>query len=97
MNKLIIDAITNKQLIDLHYSGYSRTVEPHAYGVDKNGVEKLRCYQVAGGSASHDPVNWKILTVDEMFSVHTTGRGFAGARLDYKRGDKAMQIIYAQL
>jgi hypothetical protein len=97
MNQIIIDAIANKQLLDLRYSGYSRTVEPHAYGLDKNGVEKLRCFQVAGGSVSHDPIEWKILSVGEMSSVHATGRGFGNARPGYKRGDRAMQRIYAQL
>lgn len=97
MNNLLVNAIRNKEILELRYHGYSRIVEPHAYGVDKHGNEKLRCYQIAGGSVSNDPVDWKILKVAEIHSIHTTGRQFSSARPDYKRNDKAMQRIYAQL
>ena len=83
--------------MELRYHGYSRIVEPHAYGVDKRGSEKLRCYQIGGGSVSNDPIDWKLLNVAEAYSVHSTERQFSSARPDYKRGDKAMQHIYAEL
>jgi hypothetical protein len=97
MNTTIIQAIQQKQILELRYHGYSRLVEPHAYGIDKHGKEKLRCYQIAGGSVSNDPVDWKLLNVADAHSVHLTGRQFSSARHDYKRGDKAMQRIYAEL
>jgi hypothetical protein len=97
MNQIIVSAIEKSQLLLLQYNGFSRTVEPHAYGIDKKGVEKLRCFQVAGGSVSHDPVAWKILTVAEIDAIILSEACFAGARPGYKRGDTAMQRIYAEL
>jgi hypothetical protein len=97
MNQTIIQAIQNKQILELRYHGYSRTVEPHTYGVNHKGHAVLRCYQIAGGSASGSPVDWKLLLLDEIRAIATTGRVFAGARLGYKRGDSAMMRIFAQL
>ena len=37
--------------------GHRRVVEPHAYGRDEDGDEIIRCYQVAGGSASGEDLS----------------------------------------
>ena len=50
MKSELLDAIDTKNVVELRYHGYARTVEPHAYGRDKNGDEILRCFQVSGGS-----------------------------------------------
>lgn len=97
MDLTIKAAIENKQLLLLQYKGYSRTVEPHAYGIDKDQIQKLRCYQVAGGSASCEPAGWKILNVADIWTLNVTETRFVRARDGYKRDDKAMQQIYAQL
>lgn len=97
MNLTIKSAIEHRQLLLLQYHGYTRTVEPHAYGVNKDRVEKLRCYQVSGGSASFEPAGWKILNVSEIWTLTATETRFERERHGYKRGDKAMQQIYAQL
>lgn len=97
MHQTLILAIRGKQVLELRYNGYSRLIEPHAYGADKNGVDKLRCYQVGGGSASGDPVDWKMLKVAEIGSIHLTGRHFSIARSGYKSNDPAIARIYAQL
>ncbi len=96
MNNIIVQAIQEQRELELRYSGYSRTVEPHAYGRDKDGEEILRCYQVSGGSVSGERVGWKILKVHEVFSLDLLKVKF-DARTGYKRGDKAMEYIFSQL
>jgi hypothetical protein len=54
MNGLIAAAIERRRLLKLVYSVGSRIVEPHVYGLTGCGKELLRCYQVAGESASRE-------------------------------------------
>lgn len=96
MNQLIIDALDERKCLELRYHGYSRVVEPHAYGRDKDGEEVLRCYQTSGGSVSGERAGWKLLKVREVFSLHLLKEVFL-VRKDYKKGDKAMERIFAQL
>lgn len=97
MNQVIIDAIENHRLLRVEYSGYSRLVEPHTYGVNTAGHEALSCYQVAGGSKSNAPQDWKVLLVREARAIAMTDTVFPGARRDYVRNTKTMRRIYAQL
>ncbi|NKI72516.1 hypothetical protein GN109_24135 [Collimonas pratensis] len=96
MNSTIIQAIKQHEILELRYHGYSRVVEPHAYGQDKDGDQILRCYQTSGGSESGERAGWKVLKVREINSLHVTGHNFS-ARPEYKRGDKMMIYIFAQL
>jgi len=94
---MISAAIQNKQLLSFTYDGYSRTVEPHCYGVDTKGHRALRAYQVGGGSDSGEFTGWKIFHVDEMRGLSALAAQFASPRQGYKRGDKAFVAIHAQL
>jgi hypothetical protein len=96
MNSILLQALQQAKVLELHYHGYSRIVEPHAYGCDKNDDEILRCYQTSGGSESGERIGWKLLKVREAFSFHLTDITFS-ARLEYKRNDKAMNHLFAQL
>ena len=95
MNQLIVDAVNGRKCLELRYHGYLRIVEPHAYGRDKDG-EVLRCYQTSGGSVSGERAGWKLLKVREIFSLHLLKDIFL-IRKEYKKGDKAMERIFAQL
>lgn len=90
-------AIKNRQLIKFSYDGFSRTAEPHTYGVDGKGHEALRAYQVSGGSESGEFQGWKLFHVNEMYGLEVTKSTFSFSRPDYKRGDKAFNVIYAEL
>ncbi len=96
MNPVIMQAITEKKTLELRYHGYSRVVEPHAYGRDKEGDEILRCFQTSGGSESGERAGWKLLKVREVFSLHLTKETFA-SRVEYRRNDKAMAYVFSQL
>lgn len=96
-NPLLAQAIASRRVLELRYSGFSRTVEPHAYGVDDKGQEKLRCWQVSGGSESGEQTGWKLLNISDLDSATMSAHAFPGARPRYKRDDPAMLHIYAQL
>jgi hypothetical protein len=96
MNTTIVEAIRDMNVLELRYHGYSRMVEPHAYGRDKDGDEILRCFQISGGSESGERVGWKLLKVHEVFSLHLTRETFI-TRSEYRRNDKAMVYIFSQL
>lgn len=98
MDQLIITAIRERRLLRLMYEGGYRTVEPHAYGNnDKSGHDLLRAYQVDGSSKSFQFVGWKLFRRDEVHSIELLDQRFSAPRPDYKRGDKAMSRIFAEL
>jgi hypothetical protein len=97
MNTIITNAINNQTVLALTYKDIAREVEPHAYGRGTSGNDLLRCYQIAGGHTSDKPHSWELLIIDEISGLSDTGRAFGGARPEYKRNDKAMSTIYAQL
>jgi len=96
MSPTICSAIHGRQLLELRYHGYARTVEPYAYGRDKNGDALLRCFQISGGSESGQPTGWKILKVAEVFAINEQKATFR-PRPEYRRDDKAMAFMFCQL
>jgi hypothetical protein len=96
MKQEIISAIAQQRLLELRYHGYSRIVEPYAYGRDKSGDEILLCYQISGGSESGERVGWKLLKVSEIYAIHMPIQKFQ-QRSEYKRNDKTMECIFCQL
>lgn len=96
MRQEIVEAIAERQVLELRYSGYTRIVEPHAYGRDKSGDEVLRCFPTSGGSQSGERVGWKLLKVAEAYAIHKLKETFS-PRPEYKPNDKAMEYIFRQL
>ena len=74
-----------------------RTVEPHAYGVDKKGRYLLRAFQIAGGSESGEYVGWKLFCADEISNLEVLDATFSGPRPEYKKRDPAIRAIIAEL
>ncbi|MBI5115043.1 hypothetical protein HZA56_01060 [Candidatus Poribacteria bacterium] len=98
MNPVICEAIRERRLLRLNYHWGHRIVEPHAYGLNDNGHELLRVFQVSGASESGEHHGWKLLRVDEIHGLEILKEQFEGSRPGYKHGDKAMdQRIYCQL
>lgn len=90
MNQSICQAISEKRLLSLSYHWGHRVVEPHAYGLNDNGHELLRVYQVSGASDSGKPSGWKLLRLDEVANIQLLDDFFHEPRQGYKRGDKAL-------
>lgn len=98
MNPAICQAIRERRLIRLSYGWGSRLVEPHAYGVNDNGHELLRVFQISGASDSGQRFGWKLLRVDEIGTLLVLDDHFDAPRQGYRRGDSAMDDrIYCEL
>jgi len=96
MLQTIISAVQNKELISFGYEGYTRVVEPHAVGVSTAGHKVLRCFQVEGRHEEQNH-NWDLVLLSKIVDLSTTGQRFSSERQGYRRGDKGMTTIYAQL
>ena len=96
MNSLLCKAIKEKKVIHFYYDGGYRSVEPHCYGVSKDGNELLRAYQTGGHSESSKPVGWKLFRLDELSELSTTEDSFTSPRPQYNPNDKAMSSIYSR-
>lgn len=96
MLNTIISAIKNKQFISFTYSGLERVAEPHAVGLSKAGNDVLCCYQTEGRhiTSGHE---WDLCTLSKISNLSLTGTYFESARPAYKKGDKRMSPIYAEL
>lgn len=89
MNLIVLNAVREMRTLQFWYDGELRTVEPHCYGVDGKGHESLRAFQIGGKG-------WRLFHVVEMARVSSTSETFR-PRPDYKRDDKAMGTIFAQV
>lgn len=96
MNLVICQAIRDARCLSVHYDGYTRTVEVHAYGRTAEGNDIMRVYQVAGMSNSGE-LGWKIMRLDETRAIQLLAEGSRAPRNGYRRGDKAMQRIYCEV
>lgn len=96
MNEIIITAIENKNLLSFNYDGEERIVEPHCYGETTAGNEGLRAYQVDGFSSS-GKMGWKMYDMSKADNITVLSETFDSPRAGYKKGDKGMDDIYAEL
>lgn len=96
MQDKIIHALTNKFLIQYHYDGGIRIVEPHCYGITIAGHEALRAFQIEGYSST-GRMGWKMFVCSKMDSFIVLERTFLEVRSDYKKGDKGMHTIHFEL
>lgn len=97
MNQTIVAAIQQQRRLRIWYDPGGRIVEPHAYGTGSSGQHLLRAFQTEGASASGEHANWKLFRVDRISSLEMLDETFPGPRPGYRRGDSAMQRIFAQL
>lgn len=96
MQQNIIDAIRNQKVLNFHYDGELRIVEPHCYGITTAGNEGLRAYQT-GGYSSSGKFGWKMYDLQKAHDIKVNDEQFDGPRSGYQSGDKGMSKIYAEL
>jgi hypothetical protein len=97
MNPAICSAIANRFLLQFHYAGGERIVEPYRHGYSTAGNEVIRGYQVSGYSHSRNPSGWKLFDVGKIGQLRSTGQTFAQNRPGYVTRDRAMRSIHCQL
>jgi hypothetical protein len=95
--RLLKSAVEKHEVLRFVYKGGERIVEPQAFGLDWDGDDVLRAYQISGGSESGEPVGLKLFHVAEMSGLRKTGKNFGNARPEHNPNDSAMRTIYAAL
>ncbi|MBY0485951.1 MAG: hypothetical protein K2P85_01975 [Flavobacteriaceae bacterium] len=96
MEEDIIDAIQNKNLIEIYYENQLQVVEPYCYGISKRGEEILKAYLIQG-CQKELKTNWNNYYLDKANDLNVLKQTFIYVREDYARGDEEMYHIYAQL
>jgi predicted DNA-binding transcriptional regulator YafY len=98
MLALLTAAIEGRRLVSIWYDPGVRVIEPHVLGYGSDGQVLLRAFQVAGASASGQPVHWKLFRLDRIRDAKLNGRVFRKPRPEYERDDGAMtRGIIAQI
>lgn len=57
----------------------------------------MRVWQIRGGSVSGEPVGWKLMSTDDASGAIILAEDSQAPRPGYKRGDKGMSSIRAEL
>ncbi len=94
---VLCNAIRARRLVRFVYDGYERVVEPHAYGVTRDGRELLTGWLVGGWSASALEAGWRSYHVDEMHDTAATATDFPGPRAGYNPRDPRLVHVYCHL
>ena len=98
MNQLAVLAIDRRHVIKLLYRGFCRTVEPHAYGLDRNGNAVLLCYQTSSDCSDESQgQGWRFLNPGDAQRVIETSEHFVGPRAGYRRISRYFRVMFAQL
>lgn len=93
-----IRAISSRRLVSFTYDGLERVVIPAAYGLNNNtGHVLLRAYQIAGQDATRQLPAWSLFRADQIAGGMILEESFVDPPPRYRRGDRSMNIIYAQL
>ena len=96
----ICAAISSMQLIEFHYHGGTRLVEPLCLGVVMSGDadnESLLCYQVGGYSEFGEAVGWKLFRYSEISDLKATGEHFPDIRPGYDPNHMGMATIHCSI
>lgn len=79
MEKLILEAIADKRLIEFYYQNLLRIVEPHVYGVT-NGAQQVLGYQTGGRSSNGGLPDWRRFDLNQMSRLTILAQTFPGRR-----------------
>lgn len=92
MNELLLTAIRNKRRIHFVYNAKRRIAEPQCYGISTAGKEVVRVFQVSGGTQK-EPL-FEVAKIEQLFLSNET---FQRPGPNYKKGDSAMSVVFAEL
>lgn len=96
MQAELMRAIQGRHYISFVYDGLAREAQPATLGTLSTGAVALRCYQTAGGhiTPGHE---WDLCKLDTIRQLQVLSKTFERDPPGYKRGDKQMTRILAQL
>lgn len=88
----ICEAIRQRRIIEFHYSGTLRQVEPHLLGYDNDGDLTLSAWQLSGTGTG-----WRDFHVSKLGALTITGQTFSGARPGYNPQDDTIDQVVCRL
>jgi hypothetical protein len=91
------EAVEKGCCLELQYDGYSRIVEVHVAGTNREGSALLRGWQVRGGSVSGERAGWKLFRLDEARGALLFEERSQAPQTGYKRDDPAIAFIRCQV
>lgn len=94
---IIGEAISKMKRIEFQYDGGQRIVEPHCLGVTTAGNPALRGYQISGFSVSGAVPDWHMFVLSKISNLKILNESFHSPRPGYRRGDRGMDSIFAEL
>jgi predicted DNA-binding transcriptional regulator YafY len=92
--EVFCSAIASHRLVRISYSGAERVVEPYCHGVDKNGNESLRAYQL---TSRDNKTGWRFFHLAKVESAEITEDAFEGDRPEYRRDDNQMRKVHCSI
>jgi hypothetical protein len=100
VDPIIRNAVLSRRCITFFAidDGGSRFAEPHAYGVTHDGEEAILLWLwEAEGTESTAPGAWALVRLAEMHDVQVLERTFETPRPGYRRGDRRLPHIHAEV
>lgn len=93
---LIRTALREHRIVEFHYHGHARRVEPHALGRMKDDRPALLAWQAAGSSRSAPPPGWRTFVLAEIEDLRTAPGKFE-PRPDYRPEKTPFREIFAEV
>jgi predicted DNA-binding transcriptional regulator YafY len=84
----LIEAIRSRRLVQFHYDGETRQVEPHALGQDQSGDLILSARQISG-----EAPGWRSFRLAKISALALSDRHFASARQGYNRAHPGLARV----
>jgi hypothetical protein len=97
VNAIICHAIAHRSLLQFHYGGGLRVVEPYRHGYSTAGNEVLRGYQVSGYSRSRTSSGWRLFDVGKIGQLRVAPETFPANRPGRMAKDRAMRSMHCQI
>lgn len=94
MDRLICDAIKNKQIITFEYEFGVRIVEPYRLGLSTQQNKVLRAFQLRNSNKIYENQEWRLFSLSKIRKIQLSSNHFNGLRNDYGFEDKAMTRPY---
>jgi hypothetical protein len=95
-SQAVYEALSKNQLLSFHYDEQLRVVEPHSFGITKDGNLAVRCFQVSGESSQPLP-GWRMFRLDKFEHARALATPSGAPRPDFKPNDKHLKHILLEI
>lgn len=97
MSSIIEQAIAQQRKLKLYFAGYSRTVEPYAFGLCPGGLPQMLCFQTEVQGSLKMPNNWYFIRPRAPVSIKLLGDAFTQVRSGYIRNHPVFHTVLIQV